>query len=167
LVVAADLINRGIHLPEMMREDQFRRLVLDRLLDEYRAGTPGWLDWWNQLLDLIAAVGPTAAHSSFAEAASTFLGKPTDEVIRAIDVLHARGLLSQRGVRHDGRPVRVAGIPTASGNPTPAPRPERLTISDVPHAATVGPCQDTRRSSGRARRLNPRGAPAAGFFPTS
>jgi hypothetical protein len=100
LVVAADLINRGVHLPEMMREDEFRRLVLDRLLDEYRAGTSGWLDWWNQLLDLIAAVGPTATNSSFAEAASTFLAKPTDEVVRAIDVLHARGLLSQRGGIH-------------------------------------------------------------------
>jgi hypothetical protein len=100
LVVAADLINRGVHLPEMMREDEFRRLVLDRLLDEYRSGTPGWLDWWNQLLDLIAAVGPTAADSSFVEGASTFLGKPTDEVIRAIDMLHARGLLSRRGGIH-------------------------------------------------------------------
>jgi hypothetical protein len=100
LVVAAGLINRGVPLPAMGREDEFRRLVLDRLLDEYRTGTPGWLDWWNQLLDLIAAVGPTAGDSSFVEAASAFLGKPSDEVIRAVDVLHARGLLSRRGGIH-------------------------------------------------------------------
>jgi len=123
LVVAADLINHGVHLPEVTRQDDFRRLVFDRLLDEYRAGTPGWVDWWNKSLDLIAAVGPLAAESLFVESAASFLARPSDEVIRAIDVLRTRGLLSRRGGIHvvpdaladhilEGAAFRPMGEPT-------------------------------------------------------
>jgi hypothetical protein len=72
-------------------EEDFRRAVFDRYLDEYQVG-------WKDLLFLIAALSPlSVADQRFLDVATTFLGLRTDQVQQAASTLEKHGLLQRRG----------------------------------------------------------------------
>jgi len=98
-VIGGRLIARGtLSSHAIVNEDEFRRVVFDRFIDEYTTPLPGDSFPGREVINVIAAVGPVRPRlPSFLGPAESFLDIRQDQVLRAVDALEENGILLRAG----------------------------------------------------------------------
>ena len=105
IVAGGRLLAAGkVELTRLSDNAEFRSAVFDRFIDELHLEGPEFaINPPRQLLDLIAALGPVDVQSDqFLRGAEEFLRAQRDQILRTVDALAVRGILS-----NPEGPVRV------------------------------------------------------------
>lgn len=97
IVAGGRLLAAGkVELGRLTDDAEFRAAVFDRFIDELELEGPQFaINPPRPLLDLIAALGPVNVQSEeFLKGAEEFLRATRDQILRTVDVLATRGILS-------------------------------------------------------------------------